>query len=93
VKLTVIKRGARGALAFDRETGSRVELAGFGLDEASIADTTGAGDNFDAGFLHAWLKGAPLAQCIELGMRCGSSSLRCMGGIEGQFAGEGQELH
>ena len=52
VKLTVIKRGARGAVAFDRETGSRVELAGVALDEASIADTTGAGDNFDAGFLH-----------------------------------------
>jgi sugar/nucleoside kinase (ribokinase family) len=93
VKLTVIKRGARGALAFDRETGSRVELAGEALDEANIADTTGAGDNFDAGFLHAWLKGAPLARCMELGMRCGASSLRCMGGIEGQLAGEGQELY
>jgi len=93
VKLTVIKRGARGALAFDRETGSRVELAGAALDEANIADTTGAGDNFDAGFLHGWLKGAPLARCMELGMRCGTSSLRCMRGIEGQLAGEGQELY
>jgi len=91
VKLAVIKRGARGALAF--ESGSRVELAGVALDEASIADTTGAGDNFDAGFLHAWLKGAPLARCMELGIRCGTSSLRCMGGIEGQLAGEGQELY
>ena len=93
VKLTVIKRGARGALAFDRETGSQVELAGVALDEASIADTTGAGDNFDAGFLHAWLKGAPLARCMELGMRCGKSSLRCLGGIEGQLTGEDQEIH
>ena len=42
---------------------------------------------------HAWLKGAPLARCMELGMRCGRSSLRCMGGIEGQLAGEGQELY
>jgi sugar/nucleoside kinase (ribokinase family) len=80
-------------LAFDRETSSRVELAGVALDEASIVDTTGAGDNFDAGFLRSWLKGAPLARCMELGMRCGSSSLRRMGGIEGQLAGEEQELH
>jgi sugar/nucleoside kinase (ribokinase family) len=75
------------------ETGSRVELAGVAFDEGSIADTTGAGDNFDAGFLHAWLKGAPLARCIEFGMRCARSRLRCMGGIEGQLAGEGQKLH
>jgi sugar/nucleoside kinase (ribokinase family) len=56
VKLTVIKRGARGAVAFDRETGNRFELPGAALDERGIADTTGAGDNFDAGFLFAWLK-------------------------------------
>jgi sugar/nucleoside kinase (ribokinase family) len=87
VKLTVIKRGARGAMAFDRESGDRVDLAGTALDERSIADTTGAGDNFDAGFLFAWLKGAPLANCVKLGMRCGTASLARMGGIEGQLVG------
>jgi len=88
VKLVVIKRGARGAVAFDRETGCRIDVAAAALDAASIADTTGAGDNFDAGFLYAWLKRAPLAKCIDLGIRCGTSSLRCMGGIEGQLTGE-----
>jgi len=91
VKLTVIKRGARGAVAFDRETGNRFELPGASLDALSIADTTGAGDNFDAGLLFAWLKGAPLAHCVKLGTRCGISSLACMGGIEGQLTG-GVEL-
>ncbi len=91
VKLTVIKRGARGAVAYDRDTGNRFELPGAALDERSIADTTGAGDNFDAGFLFAWLKGAPLDRCVELGTRCGISSLACMGGIEGQVA-SGAEL-
>ena len=89
VKLTVIKRGTRGAVAFDRETGNRFELPGAALDERSIADTTGAGDNFDAGFLFAWLKGAPLNRCVELGTRCGISSLACMGGIEGQLPAAG----
>jgi ribokinase len=87
VKLTVIKRGAQGAVAIDRETGNRFELPGTALDERNIADTTGAGDNFDAGFLYAWLKGAPLGNCLKLGARCGTSSLARMGGIEGQLAG------
>ena len=93
VKLTVIKRGSRGAVAFDSGTGNRVEMPGATLDERSIADTTGAGDNFDAGFLFAWLQGAALADCLKLGMRCGVSSLACMGGIEGQLAGDGAEEH
>jgi sugar/nucleoside kinase (ribokinase family) len=87
VKLTVIKRGAHGAVAFERDSGNRVDLPGTAIDERSIADTTGAGDNFDAGFLYAWLKGAPLGICVELGMRCGTASVRRMGGIEGQLAG------
>jgi sugar/nucleoside kinase (ribokinase family) len=87
VKLTVIKRGARGAVAFDSATGNRFELPGAALDEKSIADTTGAGDNFDAGFLYAWLKGAPLGNCVKLGSRCATASLARMGGIEGQLAG------
>lgn len=92
VKCTVVKRGARGAVALDSAAGARFELPGASLDEQSIADTTGAGDNFDAGFLHAWLKGAPLDQCVKLGTRCAVSSLACMGGIEGQLAG-GAEVY
>lgn len=88
VKLTVIKRGARGAVAFDRATGSRFELPGAALDERSIVDTTGAGDSFDAGFVFAWLQGAPLESCVALGARCGISSLARMGGIEGQLTGD-----
>ncbi|HZF17499.1 MAG TPA: carbohydrate kinase family protein [Steroidobacteraceae bacterium] len=90
VKLTVIKRGARGAVASDRESGNRVDLPAESLDERSIADTTGAGDNFDAGFLYAWLKGAPLAHCVRLGVRCGTASLTRMGGIEGQLVGNAE---
>jgi sugar/nucleoside kinase (ribokinase family) len=86
-KLTVIKRGARGAVAFDGASGKRFELPGAALDERCIVDTTGAGDSFDAGFLFAWLKGAPLDRCVELGARCGISSLARMGGIEGQLTG------
>jgi sugar/nucleoside kinase (ribokinase family) len=43
-------------------------------------DTTGAGDSFDAGFLHAWLRGMPLLDSLRWGAACGSLSTRGLGG-------------
>ena len=47
-------------------------------------DTTGAGDSFNAGFLHAWLDGRDLRQCLPWGAACGSLSTRGVGGWERQ---------
>lgn len=47
-------------------------------------DTTGAGDSFNAGFLHAWLDAWPLADCLRLGSACGALSTRGIGGTATQ---------
>ena len=44
-------------------------------------DTTGAGDNFDAGFLAALVSGAGLREAAAVGMACGAVALTGYGGI------------
>jgi len=71
----VAKLGAQGALTLDE--GRPLAVPAF----ATVpVDTTGAGDSFDAGFLHAWLEGRPLRECLLWGAACGSLSTRALGG-------------
>lgn len=54
-------------------------------------DTTGAGDCFDAGFIHGWLCGESPERCLNIAAICGSLSTRALGGISG-FPSQ-EELH
>lgn len=82
--LVVVKCGADGALAVK---GSETWEFHPGPEDrlAFVADATGAGDNFDAGFLRAWLLGYEIDACMRLGHACALSSLGYLGGIEGQL--------
>jgi len=75
----VIKLGAAGALAHD---GCR--LVHVTAPAVDVADTVGAGDSFDAGFLCARLQGWDVSRSLALGVACGSLSARRPGGVEGQ---------
>ena len=75
----VAKLGARGCLTLDE--GRPLSVSAFAVDPV---DTTGAGDSFDAGFLHAWLAGLPPVECLRWGCACGSLSTRALGGTGGQ---------
>lgn len=78
--LAVVKLGARGAAALDASgVIDRVPAM-----EVDVVDTTGAGDSFNAGFLHAWLRDSSLAEALRCGVVCGSLSTRGMGGCEAQ---------
>jgi ribokinase len=81
--LVVVKRGSKGAVAFGR--GACWAAEGLRARAAPIVDTIGAGDNFDAGFLRAWLLGRDVSDCLNLAQRCAVESLGAPGGIEGQL--------
>jgi sugar/nucleoside kinase (ribokinase family) len=87
--LVVVKRGRHGAMLFTpgASDGDRYEIGPplGGELQPVIADTIGAGDNFDAGFIRAWLMRQPHRVCIGLAFRCAGASLAAAGGIEGQL--------
>lgn len=83
--LVVVKCGADGAIVFRNDEIQSFAIPAELTENLQIADTTGAGDNFDAGFLRNWLLGKSLEECIHLGIRCGTASLKAIGGIEGQL--------
>jgi fructokinase len=51
------------------DRGGTFRHPGFAIE---LVDTVGAGDAFTAGLLHAYLRGASLAQMAEIGNLCGS---------------------
>ena len=79
VQCVVIKRGRRGAIA----TRNREIFTDAGF-KVRVVDTTGAGDSFDAGFVSAYLRNAPLAECLQAGNACGALSATRVGGTAGQ---------
>jgi sugar/nucleoside kinase (ribokinase family) len=77
VPVLVIKRGDKGVLA--RKGRESFEVA---TSKVEAVDTIGAGDSFDAGFLHKFIRGAKLEDCLRFGNLTGAFSATRQGGTE-----------
>ena len=73
--LVVIKDGSNGSYAYTNK--HLIHIPGIPI---TPIDTTGAGDNFNAGFLCAFLDGLPLESCLKWGNVTGGLSTLELGG-------------
>lgn len=81
--LSVAKLGSRGAVALQQGAPVRVPAPA-----VEALDLTGAGDCFNAGFLHGWLHKWPLKEALQFAVACGSFSVRGLGGTGAQATEE-----
>ncbi|MHB8655648.1 MAG: carbohydrate kinase family protein [Terriglobia bacterium] len=79
VPLLVVKLGAEGAMA--QRGNERIQSPPPIMKEAAL-DPVGAGDSFDAGFLHQFIRGADIATCLAYGNLAGAFSTTRPGGTE-----------
>ena len=79
VSHTIVKLGASGCLVATKTTTEYV--AGYRVE--CVADTTGAGDAFVAGFISGLCRDWPLIQCARFANAVGSCAVRAVGATEG----------
>ena len=76
-QFVVVKLGVQGAVA--RKGAEEWRRAGMRV--ASV-DPVGAGDSFDAGFIHRFLQGGTPQECLDYADVAGAFSTTCEGGTE-----------
>ncbi|SDF04078.1 Sugar or nucleoside kinase, ribokinase family [Pricia antarctica] len=72
----VIKDGENGAHLWS--DGAMVSKTAYRND--TVVDCIGAGDSFDAGFIHRYIQGKPLTECLEFGNVTGAINTTASGG-------------
>jgi sugar/nucleoside kinase (ribokinase family) len=77
VPLVVVKRGSQGAIA---RRGTE-KFSGF-PPMIDCVDPVGAGDSFDAGFVHQFIRGAKTEDCLKFANIIGALSATRAGGTE-----------
>jgi len=76
-RLAVVKLGANGAIA--REGSTEWRCSGLAI---GTVDTIGAGDSFDAGYIHRFLQAADQEACLRYANAAGAFSTTQEGGTE-----------
>jgi sugar/nucleoside kinase (ribokinase family) len=77
VPTVVLKMGTAGAMA--KRGSETVKVPAVHVD---AVDAVGAGDSFDAGFIHEFVRGSDLATCVATGNLTGALSTTRPGGTE-----------
>jgi sugar/nucleoside kinase (ribokinase family) len=77
VRILVIKRGSQGATA---RVGKEKYVAFPPV--VDVVDPVGAGDTFDAGFIHQFIRGAKVEDCLKFANCAGALSVTRAGGTE-----------
>jgi sugar/nucleoside kinase (ribokinase family) len=77
VPIVVIKKGSQGAIA----RVSKEKFAEF-PPVVDVADLVGAGDSFDAGFIHQFIRGSKVEDCLKFANIAGALSVTRPGGTE-----------
>jgi sugar/nucleoside kinase (ribokinase family) len=77
VRVLVIKKGSQGAVARI----GKEKFTAF-APVVDMVDSVGAGDTFDAGFLHQFIRGAKIEDCLKFGNIAGALSVTRAGGTE-----------
>lgn len=76
VNILAIKRGDRGSIVYC--DGKLNEMPSF--LNLEFVDAIGAGDNFNAGFIHKYIAGGNMADCQKIGNLAGAISTMAAGG-------------
>jgi len=79
IPIIAVKCGSDGAYAYCNGTVYKQEAL-----KITVADTVGAGDSFNGGFIYGYLSGLPIEECLRVGAMCGSLSACYPGGLKGQ---------
>lgn len=80
-RVVVCKLGGDGAAALSDE--GFVRQPAYPVTAAAVVDPIGAGDGFNAGFLHAWLRGSSTADALRWGAVVGACAVTVRGDVEG----------
>ena len=75
VPLLIVKHGPAGASAYTAEEAWHLPTR-----PVTVIDAIGAGDSFNAGFLHAWLRGWPIEKALAYANLTGAWSTTASGG-------------
>ncbi len=83
VPLLVIKRGGKGASVYRGDSAWHIPAR-----TVQVVDAVGAGDSFNAGFLHGWLRGWSIDKSLAFGNLAGAWSTTASGGTAAFFEQE-----